>query len=135
MLFNSFAFLLVFLPSALAIQALAERFWPRWRLETLLALSFVFYGYWDWRFVPLLAASILINFAVTRLFAAAKPPFLIPLAIAANLVVLGVFKYAGFFAGIANSVSGLDLPEWRFALPLGISFFTFHHVMYLTDLR
>ena len=135
MLFNSFAFLLVFLPGALAVQALAERFWPRWRLETLLALSVVFYGYWDWRFVPLLAASILLNFAVTRLFAAARPPLLIPLAIAANLAVLGLFKYAGFFAGLANEVGGLDLPEWRFALPLGISFFTFHHVMYLTDLR
>ncbi|MFI4998053.1 MAG: MBOAT family protein, partial [Hyphomicrobiales bacterium] len=135
MLFNSFPFLLVFLPAALAIQALAERFWPRGRLQTLLALSFVFYGYWDWRFVPLMASSILVNFMVIRIFAARRPPFLIPAAIAANLAVLGVFKYAGFFAALANAVGGLDLPEPRFALPLGISFFTFHHLMYLTDLR
>ncbi|MFI4986261.1 MAG: MBOAT family O-acyltransferase [Alphaproteobacteria bacterium] len=135
MLFNSFPFLLVFLPAALTIQALAERFRPSARLQTLLALSFVFYGYWDWRFIPLMAASILVNWIVTRIFAAGRPPFLIPVAIAANLAVLGVFKYAGFFAAMANAVGGLDLPEPRFALPLGISFFTFHHVMYLTDLR
>jgi len=145
MLFNSFPFLLVFLPAALAIQGLAERFMPRARLQTLLALSFVFYGYWDWRFVPLMAASILVNWLVTRLFAErlSSPKLSSPKsrsllafgAIAANLLVLGVFKYAGFFAGIANALGGLDLPEPRFALPLGISFFTFHHVMYLTDLR
>jgi alginate O-acetyltransferase complex protein AlgI len=68
MLFNSFPFLLVFLPAALTIQALAERFVPRIRLQTLLALSFVFYGYWDWRFVPLMGASILVNWTLTRLF-------------------------------------------------------------------
>jgi len=135
MLFNSFAFLLVFLPIALAIQALAERHWPRLRLQTLLALSFIFYSYWDWRFGPLIVASILVNFSVMRLFAALRPPLLIPLAIAANLGVLGLFKYAGFFAALANALGGLSLPEWHFALPLGISFFTFHHVMYLADLR
>ena len=57
MLFNSFPFLLVFLPAALLIQALAERFTPRLRLQVLLGLSLVFYGYWDWRFVPLMVAS------------------------------------------------------------------------------
>jgi alginate O-acetyltransferase complex protein AlgI len=134
MLFNSFPFLLVFLPAALTIQALAERFVPRIRLQTLLALSFVFYGYWDWRFVPLMGASILVNWTLTRLFGKHRLSFLIPAAIAANLAVLGVFKYAGFFAALANALGGLHLPEPRFALPLGISFFTFHHVMYLADL-
>jgi alginate O-acetyltransferase complex protein AlgI len=135
MLFNSFPFLLVFLPAALLIQALAERFAPRFRLQALLALSLIFYGYWDWRFVPLIAASILVNWMVARVFGKRRPSYVLPLAIAANLLVLGVFKYAGFFAGIANGLGGLDLPEPRFVLPLGISFFTFHHVMYLADLR
>jgi len=135
MLFNSYPFLLVFLPAALCVQALVERFSPRIRLQSLLALSFIFYGYWDWRFVPLMAASILVNFAIIRLFAARQPPFLIAVAIAMNLAVLGVFKYAGFFASLANSAFGLALPEPHLALPLGISFFTFHHIMYLTDLR
>ncbi len=135
MLFNSFPFLLVFLPAALLIQALAERYAPRLRLQVLLALSIIFYGYWDWRFVPLIVASILVNWIVTRVFGKRRPSYVLPLAILANLMVLGVFKYAGFFAGLANALGGLDLPELRFALPLGISFFTFHHVMYLADLR
>ena len=105
------------------------------RLQVLLALSIIFYGYWDWRFVPLIMASILVNWSVARVFGKRRPFYVFPLAIVANLAVLGVFKYAGFFAGIANALGGLDLPEPRFALPLGISFFTFHHVMYLADLR
>ena len=66
MLFNSFAFLLVFLPCALLAHAGVERFVPSWRLPLLVALSFLFYGYWDWRFVPLLAASILVNWLVAE---------------------------------------------------------------------
>jgi alginate O-acetyltransferase complex protein AlgI len=135
MLFNSFPFLLAFLPAALLIQALAERYAPRLRLQVLLALSIIFYGYWDWRFVPLIVTSILVNWIVTRVFGKRRPSYVLPLAILANLMVLGVFKYAGFFAGLANALGGLNLPELRFALPLGISFFTFHHVMYLADLR
>ena len=134
MLFNSFPFLLVFLPAALLIQALAERYASPLRLQVLLALSLIFYGYWDWRFVPLIVASILVNWIVARFFGKRRPTFVLPLAIVANLLVLGVFKYAGFFAALANAIGGLDLPELRFALPLGISFFTFHHVMYLADL-
>jgi alginate O-acetyltransferase complex protein AlgI len=135
MLFNSYPFLLVFLPAALIVQALTERFAPSARLQSLLALSFVFYGYWDWRFVPLMAASILVNWGITRIFPARRLAFLVPTAIAANLAVLGIFKYSGFFAVLANALGGLDLARPHFALPLGISFFTFHHVMYLTDLR
>ena len=49
--------------------------------------------------------------------------------------MLGVFKYFDFFADLANLIPGVAAPRFDLALPLGISFFTFHHVMYLTDLR
>jgi alginate O-acetyltransferase complex protein AlgI len=135
MLFNSFAFLLAFLPAALIAHWLVERFRPGWRLPLLVALSFLFYGYWDWRFVPLLAGSILVNWLVAEAFQTTRRRVLIPLAIAANLLVLAVFKYFNFFAGLADLVPGLAAPRLDIALPLGISFFTFHHIMYLTDLR
>jgi alginate O-acetyltransferase complex protein AlgI len=135
MLFNSFAFLLAFLPGALLAHWLVERFRPDWRLPLLLGLSFLFYGYWDWRFVPLLAASVVVNWLVAEAFLAARPRVLIPLAIAANLVVLGFFKYFNFFAALADLIPGLTAPRLDIALPLGISFFTFHHIMYLTDLK
>jgi alginate O-acetyltransferase complex protein AlgI len=135
MLFNSFAFLLAFLPGALLAHWLVERFRPDWRLPVLLGLSFLFYGYWDWRFVPLLAASTVVNWLVAEAFLAAKPRLLIGLAIAANLLVLGFFKYFNFFAALADLIPGLTAPRLDIALPLGISFFTFHHIMYLTDLK
>ena len=135
MLFNSFAFLLAFLPAALLAHWLVSRFRPSLRLPLLLVLSVAFYGYWDWRFVPLLAASILVNWLVAESFAKTRRKGLIALAIAANLLVLAVFKYLDFFAGLASLVPGAAVPTFDIALPLGISFFTFHHVMYLTDLR
>jgi D-alanyl-lipoteichoic acid acyltransferase DltB (MBOAT superfamily) len=137
MLFNSFAFLLVFLPAALALHGLVERFQPRWRLPLLVVLSFAFYGYWDWRFIPLLALSILINWALAMAFITTRRGTLIVTAIALNLIVLGVFKYANFFAGLVPGLAlpGADIFGTNVALPLGISFFTFHHVMYLADLK
>jgi D-alanyl-lipoteichoic acid acyltransferase DltB (MBOAT superfamily) len=135
MLFNSFAFLLVFLPAALALHALVERFRPDWRLPLLLALSLVFYSYWDWRFLPLMVLSIAVNWAVARLFAASGRSALIVLAITLNLAVLALFKYEDFFASLANLLPGMSVPQLSLALPLGISFFTFHHIMYLTDLK
>ncbi|GJD59853.1 MBOAT family O-acyltransferase [Methylobacterium dankookense] len=135
MLFNSFVFLLAFLPAALALHGLAERYRPAWRLPVLVGLSFVFYGWWDPRFVPLLAASILLNWGIARAFLAAPRPWLIPGAIAGNLLVLALFKYLDFFADLADLLPGVDLARPGWVLPLGISFFTFHHIMYLTDLR
>lgn len=135
MLFNSFVFLLGFLPLALALHWLVERFQPAWRLPLLAALSFAFYGYWDWRFIPLLAFSILINWLIAEAFLKTKRAGLITLAIALNLAVLALFKYFNFFADLAGMIPGLPAPKLDLALPLGISFFTFHHVMYLTDLR
>ena len=142
MLFNSFAFLLVFLPVALALHWAVERFRPEWRLALLAVLSFAFYGYWDWRFVPLMALSIGVNWFIAEAFVKGRAAHggvgngaLITLAIAINLLVLAVFKYFNFFADLAALIPGVSPPKSDLALPLGISFFTFHHVMYLTDLR
>ncbi len=135
MLFNSYVFLLAFLPTALVLHGVVARFMPRGRLPLLVLLSFVFYGWWDLRFVPLLAGSILVNWLIARAFLRRSPGWLIPAAIAGNLALLGLFKYADFLADLADRVPGIDAPKLGWALPLGISFFTFHHIMYLADLR
>ncbi|MBP1180099.1 MBOAT family O-acyltransferase [Methylobacterium sp. PvR107] len=135
MLFNSFVFLLAFLPAALILHGLVARAAPTWRLPLLVGLSFVFYGWWDVRFVPLLAGSILANWCVARIYRRWPGRWLIPAAIAANLALLGVFKYLDFLADLANLIPGLGAQRLGLALPLGISFFTFHHIMYLADLR
>ena len=97
MLFNSFAFLLGFLPVVLILHWLVERFWPPMRLPLLLILSIIFYGYWDVRFVPLLAGSIVVNWLIAQAFLQSRRTFLIPAAIVANLALLGFFKYFNFF--------------------------------------
>ncbi|MGI6246128.1 MAG: MBOAT family O-acyltransferase [Pseudochelatococcus sp.] len=135
MLFNSFAFLLVFLPCALVLHWMAERFAPAWRLPLLAVLSFAFYAWWDWRFLPLLMASIVVNWAIARAFGHWTRSALIYSAIAVNLLVLGIFKYADFALGLAGDITGATFTPLALALPLGISFFTFHHIMYLTDLK
>jgi alginate O-acetyltransferase complex protein AlgI len=135
MLFNSFIFLLGFLPIALVLHAGVEKWYPNARLMLLLVLSFVFYGYWDPRFIPLLALSIVLNWGIANAFLATRKGVLITLAIVINLLILAFFKYTNFFAGLLAVFPGWALPKSEIALPLGISFFTFHHVMYLVDLR
>src|SRR5206468_8615270 len=102
MLFNSYAFLLVFLPAALIAYRFVDPY-PRLRMPALILLSLIFYGYWDVRFLPLLIGSILINWFAAKYYLATKRGFIITGAIAANLVVLGVFKYANFFAETVTS--------------------------------
>lgn len=134
MLFNSFVFLLAFLPAALVIYRIADPH-PALRTWTLIVLSFVFYGYgYPW-FVTLLAGSILVNWLAAGWYGAVRHPAIIAAAIVANLAVLAVFKYADFFADNIAAVLGVSVGHLGLALPLGISFFTFHHIMYLVDLR
>jgi alginate O-acetyltransferase complex protein AlgI len=134
MLFNSYAFLLAFLPAALFIYWFADNS-DRWRNWVLIALSLAFYSYWDVRFLPVIAGSILINWWAAAVYIRTERPSVITAAIVANLVALGIFKYADFFAGNLAAVLGRVAPDFQIALPLGISFFTFHHIMYLVDLR
>ena len=133
MLFSSFEFVFGFLPIALAgYWVLARR--ASARLWFLLLISLIFYSYWDWRFAPLLAGSIIANWlAATGFFKYRRREILVA-AVAANLFCLGIFKYLGFFESIVFDSTGWNPALARLALPLGISFFTFHHIIYLVDL-
>ncbi|CAL79310.1 putative membrane bound O-acyl transferase (MBOAT) family protein; putative Alginate O-acetyltransferase [Bradyrhizobium sp. ORS 278] len=134
MLFNGYPFLLVFLPVAIVLARLADPF-PSLRMPVLAGLSLAFYGYGDPPFLLLLIASILGNWLAARLFARFKARGILTFAILANFVVLGLFKYADFAAANLGLLIGHHFPPLQLALPLGISFFTFHHIMYLADLR
>src|SRR4051812_4200467 len=133
MLFNSYAFLLVFLPAAIIVYRFADPY-PRARMPVLVLLSLIFYGYWDVRFLPMLVGSILINWLAAKYYAATKRDAVVTAAIVLNLAVLAFFKYMNFFAETVSAF-GLPIGPFAIALPLGISFFTFHHIMYLVDLR
>src|SRR5262249_42844842 len=87
----------------------------------------------------LLIASILFNYAAALAIGASAPRqrrWVTGIAIAVNLALLGLFKYADFVAGSLNGIIGREtfaLPG--IALPLGISFFTFHAISYLVDVH
>ena len=134
MLFNDYPFLLVFLPAAILIYRLVDPY-PQLRILTLVLLSFAFYAYGNPPFILLLVLSILINWLAALAFARTKMAAIITAAIVADLAVLAVFKYSNFLADNLGLVLGRSLPHFDIVLPLGISFFTFHHIMYLVDLR
>lgn len=105
--------------------------------------SLVFYGWWSWKFVFLILASITFNYLIgLRIRDAVSQALrksLLFLAIFANLLILGVFKYANFFISsviAAFATIGVDLPEshLNIILPVGISFFTFQAMSYIIDI-
>jgi D-alanyl-lipoteichoic acid acyltransferase DltB (MBOAT superfamily) len=134
MLFNSQVFLLAFLPLALALFYLASAN-ERIRVWLLIAASLVFYGYWEARLLPLLAGSVCANWLLAVAFAKSGRKWIVPAAIVLNLLLIGIFKYANFFADSLFFLLGQQRTDWNIILPLGISFFTFQQLSYLADLR
>jgi D-alanyl-lipoteichoic acid acyltransferase DltB (MBOAT superfamily) len=140
MLFPTFAFGLFFL----AVFALTWGVGVHngWRKQILLVASWIFYGAWDWRFVALLIGSGLVNWAAARLIdgteGKVKRRLLFAAGLLFNLGVLVLFKYCGFFLEQVEQVLRVlgwsrDLPIFRLILPVGVSFFTFQGISYLTD--
>ena len=138
MLFNSYTFLLLFMPGVLLILWLLRRVGLSSLLVPFVTLaSLAFYAWWDYRYVPLLLGSVVFNYAVggtiSRRSDHAIRKILLVVGLAGNLGLLGYFKYAGFFAHSLNSAVGTRFPVLLFVLPLGISFFTFTQIEYVVD--
>ncbi len=133
MLFHTPVFILGYLPACLLGFFLLGRWCGApWALRWMLGCSLVFYGWWDAGLVPLLAASVVGNWALGRWIASAgwrRARWLVGLGCAANLGLLGWFKYAGFVWGMVAPGS----PALEITLPLAISFFTFQQIMALAD--
>jgi alginate O-acetyltransferase complex protein AlgI len=136
MLFNSDIFLFAFLPTVFTLFWLARSKQQRYIILTV--ASYIFYGYWNWRFCLLLLFSSLFSFFMALLIQRATKRsaalrFMI-LSIAVDLAILGIFKYYNFFADTLNHVSSTTLlPFLNVVLPIGISFYTFHTISYIVD--
>ncbi len=131
-------FFLIVLPLSWLLMPKVDRWRP-----FIIAASYVFYAWWDWRFVFLLAGCTLWNQALAgRIHRATVPSrrkALLWLALAGNLAVLGYFKYYDFFVDSSDnllSVVGLDAPVGlrSIILPVGISFYTFMAISYVVDM-
>jgi len=143
MLFNSFPFLFLFLPFVVLAYASARRYLGLRAAQAFLLLSSLFfYGYAKPKYVPLLLASILFNWAISTLLVvkvgespqrASCRKIILWIGLAADIGLLSSFKYINFFLHHLAFLTGpkFTLPDWEF--PLGISFFTLTQIMYLVD--
>lgn len=124
----------VFLPTALLLFFSFARYVGRKSAVSFLVIaSFVFYSYWNIRYLPLLIFSILFNFCMGSAIERYKEKKLIYFGIAGNLALLGYFKYANFLVDNVNTVFGTAIHLSPIILPIGISFFTFTQIAYLVD--
>ena len=138
MLFNSLDFVLL-LGTVLALYGFLDRRRQNW---LLLAASYVFYGFWNWRFLALVFAAAVVDYTAGRGIAAAATGRgrrgWVVCSVAFNLGILAYFKYLGFF--LESAVTLLDglgmsasVPVLEIVLPVGISFFTFQSMSYIFD--
>ena len=137
MLFNSYPFIFLFLPAVLSGYFAAGRVGRLAPVIWLALASLAFYSFGNWPFVALLLASIAFNYVIGLLLIARKlRPGLrfavLTLGVAGDLLILGIFKYAGFLAANLNTVFSTGFAV-NILLPVGISFYTFTQVAFLVD--
>ncbi len=137
MVFSSVTFLFYFLPIFIACYVLTPTVVGK-NVVTLL-FSLVFYAWGEPRFLLILLFAIAFNYAAAIVIdrnVGSRRKWALALAVAGNLLVLGVFKYANFvtanFAALLKPL-GWDFGHTNIELPLGISFFTFHCLSYIID--
>ncbi|KIZ45221.1 MULTISPECIES: MBOAT family O-acyltransferase [Rhodopseudomonas] len=134
MLFNSYEFLVWFLPIVLggfiliggAGQSRLAALW-------VTCASLLFYGWWNPSYVPLLIGSMTVNYWLGSRLSANRSKGLLLFGVALNLALLGYYKYTGFALGAIDQALGLDWTIPHIALPLAISFFTFQQIAFLSD--
>ncbi|MDB4979359.1 MAG: putative rane protein involved in D-alanine export, partial [Myxococcales bacterium] len=138
MLFNSFEFL-AFLAVVYGLYLVLPHRWQNWML---LAASYVFYGWWNWRFLSLILFTTVLDYVVSLKVASStndrSKKLFLSISLICNLGLLGVFKYFNFFVESFIDLSvrlGFHL-RWEplhIILPVGISFFTFQSISYSID--
>ncbi len=141
MLFNSYDFLL-FLPCVWLLYQLTARK-PALQNVLLVLASYVFYAWWDVRFLGLIIGMTCVGYAGGMAIDACRghrrrAKAVLTACTVLCLGILGLFKYYGFFAENANTLLGLfglksSLPVWQIILPVGISFYTFQTLSYVAD--
>ncbi|MBR5517227.1 MAG: MBOAT family protein [Firmicutes bacterium] len=132
MLFSSITFLYYFLPITLIAYFLTP---ARYKNSTLLFVSILFYAWGEPKIVFYMLMTIVINYFL-GIFIEEKPSFSklwLTISVVFCLGNLGYFKYADFFIGNINGVTGLSIPLLSVGLPVGISFYTFQILSYTID--
>ena len=134
MVFSSLVFLYLFLPVVL----ISYYIFPKYLKNTfLLGASLFFYAWGEPKLVILMLVSIVINYfiglAIHNSGSLSRKKAWVASAVAANLLILGYYKYAGFFISVIEDIFKVEI-EWEAVpLPIGISFYTFQAMSYIID--
>jgi alginate O-acetyltransferase complex protein AlgI len=135
MVFSSTVFLFLFLPLVLGLYFIIK---PAYKNTLLLIGSLVFYAWGEPKYVAIMLLSIILNYIFALLIDSnrekkSKIRLILAVSIAANLLILGYFKYAGLLVDSINKLLGTSLADPEIPLPIGISFFTFQAMSYVID--
>jgi D-alanyl-lipoteichoic acid acyltransferase DltB (MBOAT superfamily) len=143
MIFSSYGFIFLFLPAVFAGYFLFNRAGYRYIAKLwLVAASFLFYAQGSPAFFPFFLASVVGNYIMGTLLAAiretettarAQSKAALAIGLAANVALLGYYKYTDFFITNINTVARTDIALRHIVLPIGISFFTFQLIAFLVD--
>ena len=140
MIFNTPIFYLFFFIFVIFYGLVLLRHRPK--IYLIVVASLVFYGAWNYRFIPLLVFSAVADYFIAQAIGGATSQGArkrwVALSIAINLGILGLFKYADFVLVSVADFVGLfgfepDLPTLAWVLPVGISFYTFQSLSYTID--
>ena len=131
MVFSSLVFLCIFFPVVFCLHTAIPS--TRVRNVLLTVASLVFYAFGEPVYVALMVISAFFNYLCALLLGGKGRKAVLAVAVAANIGILGVFKYAGFLVTTLNSVLHLSLDVPQVTLPIGISFFTFQALSYVAD--
>ena len=138
MLFNSYIFVLLFLPLTLCGYYLFNKIgYNSMSKVWLLGFSLWFYGYFNIKYLPVIVVSIILNYCSDLYFRTSENSLIKKLLFLSDIVLnvgcLFVFKYLGFLTETVNSIFSTDFFVLKIALPLGISFFTFQQLSFVID--
>lgn len=137
MLFNSFEFMLLFLPIAVIGYFLLQKVNKNFAKLFLVGMSLYFYAYFEVKYLLLIGVSLFTNAfigqqIIQKINQKTRKVFLI-VGLVFNISLLGYFKYSDFFLDNINTLFGTDVPLLKLLLPLGISFITFQKIGFLVD--
>lgn len=134
MLFNSYIFILCFLPIVLVgFHLLGSKGRNNYQFFWLILASSFFYGWWNPSYLVLILSSIIFNYSFANVIRKYHSPIILSLGIVFNLGLIGYYKYANFFVDNYNYLFGQSVVLESIVLPLAISFFTFQQITYLVD--
>ena len=134
MQFNSYIYIMAFMPIFVISYLLLSRIKPWLGKVALVIAGAIFYIYGGWNIAAILGASIVVNFIMSVFIM--KLPYkklLLGITVTINVFALLYFKYLNFFIININTLTGREIPLKELILPLGISFFTFQQIMYVVS--